>query len=261
MRFDPPLNAVEMRIRPDRDRRLTVAGRARVHAVRRDEEIPGNVEVRGREPELAAPRVAADHDSLDLRRPAEQRGRRLELTGVQELPHPARRDALDERHPPHVEAQPREEVEIALAASPEAEGLSCGDRLRSDPAKHLLGELLRRERREPLVEREDENVLDARLRKQLEPAFERGEELDPSAEHRPGMRIERHDARPQPGPARQRRSPGDGPGGRRRRSRRRPNAARRGSPLGSRETFTARNLHAQPRLARAQRLPTEGTRP
>src|SRR5204863_293605 len=61
-------------------------------------------------------------------------------------------------------------------------------------------ELLRRKRCQLLVERKDEDVLDFRVREELEPALERGEELDSSAEHGPGMRIERHDARPQPGP-------------------------------------------------------------
>ena len=161
-----------------------------------------DVEIRGREPELPAAAVPADDGPLDLGRTAEQRRRPLRLAGVQELPHATRGDVLDERHPPHVEAEPREQVEIAFAPATEPERLPRGDRLGSDPAEHLLGELLRRQRSELLVEPEHEDVLDSGVREQLEPALERREELDVAAEHGPGMRIERHDARAQPGPPR-----------------------------------------------------------
>ena len=200
MRLDPALDAVEVRVRANRDCRATIERPAGVDAVRRHEKLLRNVEVRGRKPKLAAASVPAHDDPFDLGRPPEQLRRSLRLAGVHELAHPARGGVLDEGHSTHVEPEPREQVQVALAASSETERFPRSDRLRSDPPQHPLGELLRRKRGQLLVERKDEDVLDFRVREQLEPALERGEKLDPSAEHGPGMRIERHDARPQPGP-------------------------------------------------------------
>src|SRR5438132_1602985 len=67
--------------------------------------------------------VAAYDDPLHFRRPPEQHRRPLHLTGVDELPDPARGDVLDQRHPPHVKTEPVEQREIALAPTPEAERL------------------------------------------------------------------------------------------------------------------------------------------
>jgi hypothetical protein len=62
----------------------------------------------------------------------------------------------------------------------------------------VLREIVRRYSCEPLIERQDENVLDACLRKELEPAFERCKQLDTATEHGPWVRVECHHARPQP---------------------------------------------------------------
>src|SRR5262249_46206796 len=69
-------------------------------------------------------------------------------------------------------------------------------RLRTDAPEHPLGELIRRERRQLLVEGEHEDVFDPGVGEELEPPFERCEELDAAAQHGPRMRIEGHDARP-----------------------------------------------------------------
>ena len=148
---------------------------AGIDAVGWDEELPRYVEVRGREPELAAASVAADDGSLDLRRPSEHRRRSPDLAGVHELAHAARRDVLDERHSPHVETEAVEQVQVAFATASEAERLARRDRLRTDPSQLLLGEVLRRERRELLVEAEHEHVFDSRSGEQLEPSLERRE--------------------------------------------------------------------------------------
>src|SRR5262249_46322995 len=111
VRLHPALDAVEVRIGADRDRSPTVARPARVHAVRRDEELVRDVEVCGREPELPSAAVPSNDDSLDLGRATEQRRRPLYLPRTQELPHPARGDVLDERHRSHIEAELREKVE------------------------------------------------------------------------------------------------------------------------------------------------------
>src|SRR2546421_5154758 len=197
MRLDPPLDAVEMRVRPDRHRRAPVVRPARIDAVRRNEERFGDVQVRGGKPELTATSVTADDNPLNLRRSPEQRRGGLGLAGVNELPDAARGDILDERHPPHIETEPLEQREIALTPAPEAKRLAGGDGLGADLAQHPLGKLSGRERREPLVETEHEHVVDSRRVEKLEPSLQRGEELDLSSQYDAGIRIEGHDARPQ----------------------------------------------------------------
>src|SRR5207245_1012972 len=167
VRLDPAFDAVEVGARPDRHGGAPVTGPACIHAVGRDEQPLRDVEVRGRKTELASASVAADDGPLDLRGPPEQRRRPVDLTGVDELPYTARGDVLHERHAAHVEAKPLEQLEIALAPTPEAKRLAGGDGLHADPAEQRFGELDRRKRGEPLVEAEHEDVLDPGVLEQL----------------------------------------------------------------------------------------------
>ena len=73
-RLDAPLGAAVVRVDADRDGRAEVAGRAGVDPEAGDEQIRLDLEVGGREPERAAPLVAADDDPLDLDGPPEQSG-------------------------------------------------------------------------------------------------------------------------------------------------------------------------------------------
>ena len=88
-----------------------------------------------------------------------------------------------------------EELEVARAASSEAEVRSGHDRLRPDRAKDLLGELLRLQARDVERELDDQGGLDSELFEQLEAAVEGGEQLDAVAERRPRVRVERDDGR------------------------------------------------------------------
>jgi hypothetical protein len=200
VRLHPALDAVEVRVRSDGDSGPPPAARAGVDRVGRDEKAFRHVEVRSRKAELAAAAVATDDDPLDLRGPPEQGGAPLDLARADELPDAARRDVLHERDPPYVEAESLEQREIALTAASEAERFACRHGFGADAAQHPLGELLGRKRRELLVEAEHEHVLDSGALEQLEPPLQRGKGLDLSAEHGARMRIEGHDARPQPGP-------------------------------------------------------------
>src|SRR5262249_1916569 len=89
----------------------------------------------------------------------------------------------------------------ALAAATEAERLARGDRLRTDAPEHPLGELIRRERRQLLVEGEHEDGFDPGVGEALEPPFERSAERDAAAQGGPRMRLEGHVARPGSRPA------------------------------------------------------------
>ena len=155
--------------------------RARVDPECRHEQVGGSLEVRGREAEQPSALVAHDDDSLDLRRPAEQVGRMADVAGREQLPDVARRDAVDERHAAHVEAELLEEHEVARPAAAEAEAVSGGDDLGPDPAEDRLSERLRLERG----------------KRGVEATFERREQLDRRAEERARVWIERHDRRAQ----------------------------------------------------------------
>src|ERR1700751_4484008 len=126
MRLDAPLDAVEVRVRADRHSGRAAAGPAGVDAVGRDEQSVQDVEIRSRKPELTAASVPTHDDALHLWGPPEQRRRTLHLTGVDELPDPARGDVCQERHAPHVEAEALEQLQIALATVSETERLSRG---------------------------------------------------------------------------------------------------------------------------------------
>ena len=81
----------------------------------------------------------------------------------------ARRDALDERHAPHVEAEPLEQLEVAAAPVAEPEPVPRRHDLRPDRAEHRGGERLGRERRERASNRTTSDVLDPELLEQLQP--------------------------------------------------------------------------------------------
>src|SRR5262249_37867171 len=68
-RVDPALVAAVVRVHADRDRRAAAEGRARVDAERRHEQLRGRSEVRRREAQRPAARIAGDHGPLELRRP------------------------------------------------------------------------------------------------------------------------------------------------------------------------------------------------
>src|SRR4051812_48743967 len=73
-RLDPPLVAAVVRVGADRDRGSMPVGGARVDPVGGNEQARLGAEVRGREAERAAARVAGDDRPRELRRPSEQRG-------------------------------------------------------------------------------------------------------------------------------------------------------------------------------------------
>src|SRR5207253_8407113 len=70
-RLDPPLLAAVVRVGADRDRGTMTVGRAGVDAVAGDDDVGRRPQVRGREAERPAARVARDDEASDLGRPAE----------------------------------------------------------------------------------------------------------------------------------------------------------------------------------------------
>ena len=155
--------------------------------------------VRRREAERRTARVAGDDDPVDLGRASEKRRRRTDVAGADELADPRRRDALDQRDRAHVEPERLEQREVTRAAVAEPEPGARGDELRADPREVGPGERLRRERRELLGERDDEDVLDAEVREQLEASLERREELDAVPEDDARVRVEGDDRRARTG--------------------------------------------------------------
>src|SRR2546429_479719 len=117
-RLHPALLAAVVRVRPDRDCGAVPVGGAGIDPVRGDEERRVHVEVGGGVAERPAALVARDHDPLHLRRPPERSRGAADLAGVQEAPDLRRRDAVRELHRPHLEAQPREKVEVAVENAP-----------------------------------------------------------------------------------------------------------------------------------------------
>jgi len=107
----------------------------------------------------------------------------------------ARGDVLDERDATDVEAELLEEREIALAAAPEPEAVAGGDHLDSGGTQHPVGELLRGEAREALLEGTDERIVHPLAREELQAPLERRQQLHLRAEERARVRIERDDGR------------------------------------------------------------------
>ena len=116
-----------------------------------------------------------------------------DVAGREQPADVTRRDVVDERDSPDVEAHPFEQVEIPAPVPPEAERLAGGDHFRPRGAQDRLGELLGVEQCERLVERQQQHVLDAHLLEQLEPALDRREQLHAVAEERARVRVEGDD--------------------------------------------------------------------
>src|SRR5918995_1354831 len=104
-----------MRVNADRDRSSVVtpfgggwwgrnSGRPRVDPVGRHEQRRIGCEVGGREAERASSLIAADDRPLDLGWAAEQARRRRYVALPEKLPDSRRRNALDERDLPDLEA-------------------------------------------------------------------------------------------------------------------------------------------------------------
>ena len=195
-RLDAALAAAVVRVRPDRDGGAVLPGRAGVDPVLRHEELRADVEVRRREAERAAARVACDDDAFDLDRPPEQLRRALDValaprargSGVDETPSSSGTGTV---------SKPR------LSRSPRSP-LRPRPKRKSSPATTIsapigrstsLRELLRLEPGDVERELDDERRLDAELAEQLEPPLERREQLDPVPERRPRVRVERDDGR------------------------------------------------------------------
>src|SRR5262249_12691744 len=152
---------------------------ARVDPVLRDEQLRPDVEVRGREAERPAARVAGDDDALDLDRTAEQPCGGPDVAVSHELPDPGRRDICEQWNGPRREAEALEQRKIAPARAPEAEVLASDDRLGTDRTQELVGELLRLEPGDVERELDDERGVDAQRREQLQTPLERHQEVDP----------------------------------------------------------------------------------
>src|SRR2546425_8363199 len=120
-RLHAPLLTAVVRVRPDRDRRTRPMPETGVDAVCGHDQARVDRQVRRREAERPAPRVAGDDDALDLGGPAEQRGRPLHLAAADKPADTRRGDALDERHWPHLEAEAAQQLEVSAPSVAEAE--------------------------------------------------------------------------------------------------------------------------------------------
>jgi hypothetical protein len=148
---------------------------ARVDPVARHEQPRLDPQIRRREAEPAASRVTRDDRSLELGRTAEEPRRAPDLARAQERTNLGRRNALDERNRPGVEAEPREQLEIAAPLASEAKGPAGDDDLGADRTKVRLGEFLGLELRQIGGELDRERLLDAEVGEQLESPLERGQ--------------------------------------------------------------------------------------
>ena len=177
MRLDAQLDAVELHIRADGDRCEPVARPAGVDAVGRNEQAGGNVEIRGRKPELAAAVVAVNDDPFDLGGPAEQARRPLGLSPQEKLADPGRRDALEHGYPPHVEAEASRSVRSPCRSRPKR-NVSPAATTSAPMPRRIARRICRLEACQRVVELEHEDVVDSRCVEQLEPPLECREELD-----------------------------------------------------------------------------------
>src|SRR5712691_11396141 len=198
-RLDAPLLAAVVRVRPNRDRRARSMPETGVDAVCRHDQARVDCQVRRREAERPAPCVAGDDDALDLRGPAEQRGRPLHLAGADEPADMRRGDALDERHGPHLEAEAAQQLDVSAPSVAEAERLAGDDHLRPDRGEDVACEVLRLDPGDLERELDDERRLDPLLGDQLEAPLQRREHFHLVAERDPGVGIEGDDRRVQPG--------------------------------------------------------------
>ena len=105
---------------------------------------------------------------------------------------------LDERNRADVEAEHREQVEVARPGAAEAEVLSGDDDLGPDRPQDAVDELLRLEPGGVGRELDDQRVGHSGLLEELEPALEGGQQLHLVSESHPRMRVERDDRRRRP---------------------------------------------------------------
>ena len=172
--------------------------RAGVDAEGGHEQVGLDREVRGRKAERAAALVADDDHAFDLGRPPEH-GR-----GARRRPRAAaarisrRRDALEERHGARVEAELRSSARSPRAAMPEAEVSPATTTFVPDRAEHVAAKSSGSRCCSSWSNVDDERLLDAVLREQLQPPLERREQLDAVAEREPRMRVEGDDRRVSP---------------------------------------------------------------
>ena len=193
--LDPSLAAAVVWIRSDRDRGSVPTRRARVDPVLRASEVRLESEVCRRVSKGPAALIPRDDDSVQLERPAEHLGGSDHVALGKCRSDGGRRYAFDHWCYGDVEAEALEQREIARSSDSEPEVLAGHDQLGTYGSKKPLREQFRRQLLQVRCERRDENRLDARFREELEPAFERGQELDLVAERDPRVRIECDDRR------------------------------------------------------------------
>ena len=118
-------------------------GGACIDAEGRDEQIALDAQVRGREAECPAARVAGHNRPFDLGGPPEELRRALDVSRAQEIGDRARGHAFGERDDARLEAELLEKREIAAAAAAEAEVGPGDDGLGPDRPQNRIHELLR----------------------------------------------------------------------------------------------------------------------
>ena len=109
---------------------------------------------------------------------------------------------VDERRsrragPGDVEAEPLQQLEVAAATVPEAKPVALGDDLDPGCPQHRVGECLRRQSGQRVVERQQEHIVDAALLEQLQPPLGGAQDLDAVAADGARVRLEGDDQRAQ----------------------------------------------------------------
>ena len=176
--------------------------RSGIDAVPWDEQAWLHSDVGGREAERAAPLVAGDDHSLYFGRPAKESGGAHDVARVQELTDPARRDAFHKRNRTHLESEPAEEWDIALAPLSEAKGLRRDHDTRAKRLENVSNEVFRLPSRQLGRELEDEQLVRPDFLNQLDAALQRRDQLDVVPEDAARVWVERDDRRAETGPDR-----------------------------------------------------------
>jgi hypothetical protein len=114
---------------------------------------------------------------------------------VQKLANTTGRDAFDQRDRPHLESEPPEKLDVALAPLPEAEGLCRDHHPRAKRLKNLPNELLRLPPGQLGRELQNEQLVGPDFPDQLDAALEGRDQLDVIAQHSAGVRVEGDDRR------------------------------------------------------------------
>ena len=121
------------------------------------------------------------------------------LALVQQVPDRRRGHALEQRHRPDVEAEPRSSVEVAPTPVAEPEVLAGDHDLGADRPSMVSANSSGSIRCVSERELDHERLLHPELGEQLEAPFEGREQLDPVPEHAPRVRVEGDDGRRRPG--------------------------------------------------------------